>query len=77
MELSEEKTFVTHVDEGFDFLGHRIKRGAWRKSRVAFTYPSKRSVEAIKYKVKNLTTRSTIHLSLRTLLLQVNSPLCQ
>lgn len=75
MELSEEKTFVTHVDDGFDFLGHRIRRGAWRKSQVAFTYPSKRSVEAIKYKVKNLTTRSTTHLSLRTLLLQVNSVL--
>jgi hypothetical protein len=55
MELSEEKTFVTRVDEGFDFLGHRIRRDAWRKSKVAFTHPSKRSVEAIKYKVKNLT----------------------
>lgn len=75
MELSEEKTVVTHVDEGFDFLGHRIRRGAWRKSKVAFTYPSKRSVEAIKHKVKNLTTRSTTHLSLRTLLLQINSVL--
>jgi RNA-directed DNA polymerase len=75
MELSEEKTFVTHVDEGFDFLGHRIRRRGWRKSKVAFTYPSKRSVESVKYKVKSLTTRSTTHLSLRTLLLQVNSVL--
>jgi RNA-directed DNA polymerase len=38
-------------------------------------YPSKRSVEAIKYKANNLTTRSTTHLSLRTLLLQANSVL--
>jgi hypothetical protein len=51
------------------------ERGAWRKSKVAFTYPSKRSVEAIKYKVKNLTTHSTTHSSLGTLLLQVNSVL--
>ncbi len=72
MELSEEKTVVTHVDDGFDFLGHRIRRSAWRKSKVAFTYPSKRSLEAIKYKVKNLTTRSATHLSLRALLLRIN-----
>jgi RNA-directed DNA polymerase len=32
-------------------------------------------VEAIKYKANNLTTRSTTHLSLRTLLLQANSVL--
>jgi RNA-directed DNA polymerase len=75
MELSEEKTVITHVDDGFDFLGHRIRRSVWRKSKVAFTYPSKRRVEAIKYKVKNLTTRSTTHLSLKTLLLQVNAVL--
>jgi hypothetical protein len=29
MELSEEKTLITHVDEGFDFLGHRIRRVAF------------------------------------------------
>jgi len=28
MEPSEEKTVVTHVDEGFDFLGHRIRKAA-------------------------------------------------
>ena len=75
MELSEEKTLITHVDEGFDFLGHRIRRVAWRKSKVAFTYPSKRSVEAVKYKVKSLTTRTTTHLSLRDLLLHLNAVL--
>jgi len=40
MELSEEKTVFTYVEEGFDFLGCRIRRGASRKSKVAFTYPS-------------------------------------
>lgn len=75
MELSEEKTLITHVDEGFDFLGHRIRRVAWRKSKVAFTYPSKRSLEAVKYKVKSLTTRTTTHLSLRDLLLHLNAVL--
>ena len=27
--LSEEKTNVTHITEGFDFLGYRIIRGVW------------------------------------------------
>lgn len=75
MELSEEKTLVTHVDDGFEFLGHRIKRIAWRKHKVAFTYPSKRSVEAVKYRLKSLTTRTSTNLSLRTLLLHLNSVL--
>jgi group II intron maturase len=48
---------------------------SWRKSKVAFTYPSKRSVEAVRYKVKSLTTRTTTHLSLRDLLLHLNSVL--
>jgi RNA-directed DNA polymerase len=34
--LSPEKTAITHVDDGFDLLGFRIKRAAWRgKKRVA------------------------------------------
>jgi RNA-directed DNA polymerase len=30
LRLSEEKTRVCHIDEGFDFLGFRIQRRAWR-----------------------------------------------
>ena len=30
LRLSEEKTRVCHIDEGFDFLGWRIQRRAWR-----------------------------------------------
>jgi RNA-directed DNA polymerase len=72
MELSEEKTLVTHVDDGFDFLGHRICRRPWNGKKVAWTFPSKKSVEAIKHKVKHLTTRSTTYHSLRALLLRLN-----
>jgi RNA-directed DNA polymerase len=72
MELSAEKTLVTHVDDGFNFLGHRIRRAPWKGSLVAMTYPSKKSLEAIKYKVKRLTTRSTTYLSLKTLLWVLN-----
>ncbi|HZA86835.1 MAG TPA: hypothetical protein VE466_08150 [Acidimicrobiales bacterium] len=43
LRLSEQKTRIAHIDEGFDFLGWRIqrqqKRGAVK--RVVYTYPSK------------------------------------
>jgi len=30
LRLSEDKTRVCHIDEGFDFLGWRIQRRNWR-----------------------------------------------
>lgn len=72
MELSAEKTLVTHVDEGFDFLGHRLRRVPWRKTKVCFTYPSNKSLEAIKHKIREFTTRSTLNHSLKTLLSRLN-----
>src|SRR6266851_5333874 len=35
LELSEEKTKVTHIAEGFDFLGYRIIRSLGRKGQMA------------------------------------------
>lgn len=52
--LSEEKTHITHIDKGFDFLGYRIQRHQKRGTnrRFIYTYPSKTALEAIKRKVK-------------------------
>lgn len=72
MELSAEKTLVTHVDEGFNFLGHHVKRVPWGGTRVGWTYPSKKSLEAVKRKVKEITTRTTTNLSLKQLLMRLN-----
>lgn len=72
MELSVEKTFITHVDEGFDFLGHRVRRVPWKGKQVGWTYPSKKSLNAIKHKVRSLTTRSTTYLSLKQVLYALN-----
>lgn len=72
MELSAAKTLITHVDDGFDFLGHHVRRVPWKGKRVAWTYPSKKSLEAVKYKVKSLTNASTTHLSLKVLLMRIN-----
>ena len=46
--LSPEKTCVTHVDDGFDLLGFRVKRASWRgKKRVAYTFPSQRALREV------------------------------
>ena len=54
--LSEEKTSIAHIDEGFEFLGWRIKRQPGRNGRLQiYTYPSKRSLAAVLGKVKQIT----------------------
>ncbi len=75
MELSMEKTLVTHVADGFDFLGHHIRRVSWNGKEVAWTFPSKKSLAAIQDKIKSLTTRSTTYLSLKALLYRINQVL--
>jgi RNA-directed DNA polymerase len=60
LHLSEHKTGVRHIDEGFDFLGWRIQRRRWRGrggKRAVYTYPSKKSLLAIMDKVRALTRR--------------------
>ncbi|HMV55078.1 MAG TPA: group II intron reverse transcriptase/maturase [Rhodocyclaceae bacterium] len=50
LELSQEKTRITHVAEGFDFLGQTV-----RKFRMAIIItPSKKNVQAFKTKVKSI-----------------------
>ena len=56
LNLSEAKTSITHIDEGFDFLGYRIQRHQKRgtNKRFVYTYPSKSALKAIKRKVKTM-----------------------
>jgi RNA-directed DNA polymerase len=76
LRLSEQKTRVAHIDEGFDFLGWRIqrqqKRGAVK--RVVYTYPTKAALAAVKAMVRTLTRGMTNH-PLNVLLHQLNSVL--
>ena len=70
--LSKEKTRVTHIDEGVEFLGWRIKRQGGRDGRPhVYTYPSKRSLQAVKAKVKEI-TRSDSNQPLGQLLHRLN-----
>jgi hypothetical protein len=58
LELSEEKTLITHVNDGFNFLGFHIQRvkpeGRW----VVHLRPSTQAKERIKQKIKDLTSRN-------------------
>ena len=73
LRLSASKTLITHVDQGFDFLGVRIQRRPRRgKSPCAYTFMSKPAFQTAKRKIKALTRRHTRNFSLRELLVMVN-----
>jgi RNA-directed DNA polymerase len=61
LRLSEAKTRVCHIDEGFDFLRWRIQRRNWRGrtgKKAVYTYPSKKALASIIDKVRTLTART-------------------
>ncbi len=77
LRLSEEKTRVCHIDEGFDFLGWRIQRRSWRSrtgKTAVYTYPSKKALASSKDKVRTLTRRAK-HRTLADLLRRLNPTL--
>ena len=73
LRLSTDKTLITHIDEGLDFLGWRIqrhrKRGATK--HYVYTYPAKKALRAVMAKVKTVCRQST-NLPLEALLYQLN-----
>ncbi|MCA1700493.1 MAG: group II intron reverse transcriptase/maturase [Actinobacteria bacterium] len=73
LKLSREKTRVVHIDEGIDFLGWRIKRQRRGSDgrHFVYTYPSKRSLAAVKAKVRQI-TRSGYNQTLAELLHRLN-----
>ncbi len=70
--LSPAKTLVTHIDDGFDFLGFRFQRKLHGGKRQVYTFPSPKSFTAVKRAVKALTRHRTAPLPLRKLLVQLN-----
>jgi RNA-directed DNA polymerase len=56
LRLSEEKTRVCHIDDGFDFLGFRIRRTLKRGTakRHVYTYPSKAALRSVTTRVRTL-----------------------
>jgi RNA-directed DNA polymerase len=76
LRLSTEKTVITHIDEGFDFLGFRIQRQTKRGSNRAFVYtwPSRKSLSSVMAKVKRICRQGTNN-PLSDLLRQLNGVL--
>ena len=56
LRLSPEKTKITHIDEGLDFLGWRLQRHRKKGTdrRYVYTYPSKKALASVKDKVRNV-----------------------
>lgn len=77
LRLSQEKTLITHIDQGLDFLGWRIQRHTKKGTarQYVYTYPSRKSVKAVTHKVKTICRRVGTNLSLDDLLRQLNPAL--
>ena len=56
LRLSPEKTLITHIDEGLDFLGWRIQRHRKRGTtkHYVYNYPAKKALRAVTAKIKTL-----------------------
>ena len=52
LELSPEKTIITHIDQGFDFLGQTVRRYQEGKQMKFFITPSKKNVKAFLSKLR-------------------------
>jgi RNA-directed DNA polymerase len=74
LRLSEAKTRICHIDEGFDFLGWRIQRRNLRGrsgKKAVYTYPSNKVLASIIGKIRRLTRRAH-HRTLADLLHRLN-----
>jgi RNA-directed DNA polymerase len=73
LDLSESKTKITHVNDGFDFLGFHIRRyhGTHGKP-VVLIRPSEKNVRKFKAKIKALTRRNTSYQPVWYKVLQLN-----
>jgi RNA-directed DNA polymerase len=74
LRLSPEKTLITHIDEGLDFLGWRIQRhrqpGGTR--RYVYTCPAKKALRAICRKAKGICRGTSVNQPLSVLLYRLN-----
>jgi RNA-directed DNA polymerase len=76
LRLSTEKTKITHIDEGLDFLGWRIQRHRKRGTNryYIYTYPSRKALKAVTHKVKTL-CRQNVNQPLQILIRRLNPAL--
>lgn len=70
--LSEEKTLITHVNKGYNFLGFNIRRNNPEGRWVVHLRPTQKSMKQVKTKIKSLTTRQQILYDEVTKMTQLN-----
>lgn len=75
LRLAADKTRVVHIDEGFDFLGFRIRRDRQRGSdrRLIYTFPAKKTLASVKAKIKAATSSAMINRPLDEVLKHLSS----
>ncbi|MCY9665836.1 group II intron reverse transcriptase/maturase [Paenibacillus alginolyticus] len=59
LQLSQEKTKITYIQDGFDFLGFNFRRYQRKRGPVFLVTPSKESVKKAYAKVKDVFLRNT------------------
>ena len=76
LRLSAEKTKITHIDKGLDFLGWRIQRHRKRGTNryYVYTYPSRKAIKAVTFKVKTICRRN-VNQPFQTLIGRLNPAL--
>lgn len=55
LQLSEEKTQIVHITQGFDFLGHNIRHYKDTSSKTGYkllTKPSQKAIKEIRHKIR-------------------------
>ena len=67
LELSEQKTIITHIQKGFNFLGHTVRKFGDK----LLTTPAKSSVKALREKI-SFCIKSALGLSQQALLSKLN-----
>lgn len=77
LRLSQEKTLITHIDEGLDFLGWRIQRHRKKGTRehYVYSYPSKKALKAVMAKVKTIGREVEVNQPIDDLIRRLNSAL--
>jgi len=74
LRLSQEKTLITHIDDGLDFLGWHIQRHRKRGTDrcYVYTYPSRKALKAVMAKVKTWCRKMDTGQPLDALLIRLN-----
>jgi group II intron reverse transcriptase/maturase len=71
--LSEEKTKVTHITEGFTFLGYRVVRSIGTKGKmIPKVLIPKEAIKQFRYKTREMLAPNTVGESLRAKIVALN-----